>query len=132
MEFFDRKLARKRALTRLRVQKYRALRKSNQAKQNKNPSVENCVNNSIVVPSSCVPSEANISNFENWGLFEIDDYQEQNIHSPINVQNNLYLQNETDISDDNATIEDNILDVSGDEPTNIYFFNVIKFISRFT
>lgn len=79
MEFFDRKLARKRALTRLRVQKYRALRKSNQAKQNKNPSVENCVNNSIVVPSSCVPSEANISNFENWGLFEIDDYQEQNI-----------------------------------------------------
>lgn len=60
-----------------------------------------------------MPSEANISNFENWELSEVDNYQEQNyfnsnIQTPIDVQNNFPLGNEIDNSDDDTTREDTL------------------------
>lgn len=105
MDLFNAKLARKRVVMRLRVEKYRVLRKRN---RNRNPT-ENNINNSVAVPSSYTsPEELELS--------EIDNFQEQNfnsdIQSPTYVQNNFHLENETDILSDNNNTnnrEDRIL-----------------------
>jgi len=64
MDLFDRRLARKRISTRLRVQKYRVLRKKN---RNKNFAE----NNNVTVSS-------NYTSPEELELSEIDNFQEQN------------------------------------------------------
>lgn len=118
MDLSERRLARKRASTCLRVQKYRLLRKIN---WNENLLVENSANNSIAVSSSYMSQEANTSNFENLELSEIDNFQEQNVNSniqsPTDVQNNFHFENETDNSNNNTT-EDNF-DVSENESADI-------------
>lgn len=104
MDLFDRRLARKRISTRLRVQKYRVLRKRD---RNKN-SPEN---NNVTVSS-------NYTSPEELELSEIDNFQEQNYFNndiqSTDIENNFPLKNETDTLN-NDSREDDPLDVSEDE-----------------
>jgi len=107
MDLFDRRLARKRISTCLRVQKYRVLRKRNRNK--------NSAENNVTVSS-------NYTSPEELELSEIDNFQEQNYFNndiqSTNIENNFHLGNETDTLN-NDSKKDDPLDVSEDEPASI-------------
>lgn len=99
MDLFNKRMARKRALTLLRVQNHCVLQKRNR-KENTETNISNL---ELEFPESEIEQEQNCFN--------------NNIQPPIDTQEDFYLENETYNSRANTTREDDALDVPEDQLT---------------